>query len=237
MLRTSSIRAGVIALVAAVLLALVIWIWSDDGRPVGWMLIEWISASLAFGGVYLFISGFVNSQRQRAGMSDELPQVVQGAATRKLLTVARHRSVRLRPMLPDFGMYCGCILGILMFCFMLDGRRGVEYGLKIQLQNPPLTKSEQSPQSETLGVYVGPDRRFYVNGQPIERDQLRATLQKQLDRRVVWTVYFEADDNCRYADVIYAFDTIRGAGGQVFWITPQVRRELNQQSFEARHRP
>ena len=59
------------------------------------------------------------------------------------------------------------------------------------------------------------------------REKLRATLEEELSRRALWTVYFEADDDVAYGEAVYAIDTIQGLGAQVYWITPQVRQELN----------
>jgi len=53
---------------------------------------------------------------------------------------------------------------------------------------------------------------------------------------MVWTVYFEADYDTMYMDAIYAMDTIRGLGAKLVWITPKVRRELQQRDQPARRR-
>ena len=43
---------------------------------------------------------------------------------------------------------------------------------------------------------------------------------------MVWTVYFEADQDTLNMNAIYAMDTIQGLGAKLVWITPKVREEL-----------
>jgi hypothetical protein len=85
----------------------------------------------------------------------------------------------------------------------------------------------ESPWAETLGVYVDGLGQFYVNGRAVAREDLRAKLQEELGRRAVWTVYFEANEDCTFMNATYTFDTIQGLGAKVVWITPRIRQELN----------
>jgi biopolymer transport protein ExbD len=89
---------------------------------------------------------------------------------------------------------------------------------------------QKSPWPETLTVYVDGQGRFYVNEQPVPKEELRTKLSEELEKRMVWTVYFEADKNCTFADAIYSFDKIQGLGAQVAWITPHMREELNREA-------
>jgi biopolymer transport protein ExbD len=57
----------------------------------------------------------------------------------------------------------------------------------------------------------------------VAREKLRAKLEEELGRQMVWTVYFEADRDCAFMDATYAFDTIQGLGAKVVWITPGMR--------------
>lgn len=82
-----------------------------------------------------------------------------------------------------------------------------------------------SPGQETLGVYVGPPGRFFVNGEEFERSGLRTKLLEHLRRSASWTVYFEADSDTVYMDDVYAIDTIQGCGAKLIWITPKMREE------------
>jgi hypothetical protein len=66
-----------------------------------------------------------------------------------------------------------------------------------------------------------------VNGPLIPKDELATKLKEEFSKRMVWTVYFEADDASNFGNTTYSIDTIQGLGAKVFWITPQVRKELN----------
>ena len=70
-----------------------------------------------------------------------------------------------------------------------------------------------------------------MNGQLIPKERLGAKLNEELSKRMVWTVYFEADEASNFDDTTYSIDTIQGLGAKVFWITPQVRKELNDEQL------
>jgi biopolymer transport protein ExbD len=87
---------------------------------------------------------------------------------------------------------------------------------------------EKSLWQETLSVYLVSGEKYYINGRPVPREALGVILQQELNHRMVWTVYFEADSDAVYMDAIYAMDTIRQRGANLVWITPRVRQELQQ---------
>jgi biopolymer transport protein ExbD len=87
--------------------------------------------------------------------------------------------------------------------------------------------TQKSPWPETMSVYVGPDNRFYVNSHPVAPESLRANLGQELGKRVVWMVYFEADDNASVANAVYAMDAIQSVEAKIIWITPKVREEYS----------
>jgi biopolymer transport protein ExbD len=72
--------------------------------------------------------------------------------------------------------------------------------------------------------------KYYSNGHLVPREALRANLQRELNRRMVWTVYFEADGDALNMNAIYAMDTIQGLGAKLVWITPKVRQELEKRN-------
>jgi biopolymer transport protein ExbD len=91
----------------------------------------------------------------------------------------------------------------------------------------------RSPWAETLGVYVDARGQFYVNGEPVARKELRSKLKEELGKRMVWTVYFQADEASRFGDTAYTIDTVQGLGAKFEWITPEVRKELTRRSAAA----
>jgi biopolymer transport protein ExbD len=67
---------------------------------------------------------------------------------------------------------------------------------------------------------------YYVNGRSVSREGLRTKLKEELNHRMVWTVYFEADNDALTMDALYAMDVIQTLGGNVVWITPETRKEF-----------
>jgi polar amino acid transport system substrate-binding protein len=85
-----------------------------------------------------------------------------------------------------------------------------------------------SPLLLYYGAHEGKGRVRMVG--PVFNTKPVAIELQELEQRMVWTVYFEADKNCTFADAIYSFDTIQGLGAQVAWITPHMREELNREA-------
>jgi biopolymer transport protein ExbD len=163
----------------------------------------------------------------RVRFSKDIPlRLFPGIVPRNHLRLVRHRPMPLFTQFPNFGLMYGAVLWILIVVFMiLEGQRQC-YGLLIELRTRDPIVWQKSPWQETLGVYVTPGNRYYVNGQLVRREDLRARLQQELSRRMVWTVYFEADNDTLNMDAMYAMDTIQGLGAKVVWITPKVREEI-----------
>jgi biopolymer transport protein ExbD len=149
----------------------------------------------------------------------------------KPVRFVRRCSAPLIRALPDFGMYCGWILNLTMFFFMIAETPRMPFGLSVSLPEIHAPAWRYGPESETLSVYIDGRRHFYVNGQPVRPDQLQSKLREELSRRMTRIVYFEADANCAYGDAVYAMDAIRGLGAKTLWITPQTRAELDREGF------
>lgn len=138
----------------------------------------------------------------------------------------------IRVDLPDFGLYWGMVLWVPMLIFMaLPSPQ--ETGFAVHVRPQGIEKSGNSPWRETLGVFVSSDRKYFVNAQPVERESLRDALTVELRRHPVSTVYFEADEGALTDDAIFAMKAIEDAGGDLVWITPQIRKQLNQTSAPA----
>jgi biopolymer transport protein ExbD len=136
---------------------------------------------------------------------------------------------RLRPTpliedLSNFGLVWGSILYILMFIFAMN-MPAPPHGLYVDLKQPKSAAAQSSPWAETTSVYIAP-LQFYVNGKPIERNELRGKLAEMLSKQIVWSVYLEAHPDCTFSDAVYAMDTIQGLGAKVVWITPKIREAL-----------
>jgi biopolymer transport protein ExbD len=152
---------------------------------------------------------------------------------RNVLPLRRHRPMALvnEPphyiLLSYFPLFYCWMLNISMFLFMVDTPL-TPRGFTVNFGKPRVALWQNSPVTETLGVYVDCPA-FYVNGQRAEREELRAKLKEELGKRIVWTVYLEARDDCRFSDAVYAMDAIHELGGKLVWLTPRTREEINRQ--------
>lgn len=143
---------------------------------------------------------------------------------RNVLPMQRHRPMRLFTAPLDFGIAWSSVLMVVAFIFYRGLLMGVpSHGLRVGLSQGTVNQVSESPWKETLGVYVDRKGRFLLNGQAVERELLPLKLQEELGKRVVWTVYFEADNGTSFEKTVYVIDTIQGLGAKAIWITPKMR--------------
>jgi biopolymer transport protein ExbD len=188
-------------------------------------ILNWISVWFVSIGLVLLIRSLL----AQALTEKQKLRMFPGMVLRNVVPLQRHRPIPLIKGLLDFGLVAGCLLFILMFIFIMI-RPMVPHGLLVDIGERSVVALQKSPWPETLTVYVDGQGRFYVNEQPVPKEELRTKLSEELEKRMVWTVYFEADKNCTFADAIYSFDKIQGLGAQVAWITPHMREELNREA-------
>jgi len=234
-------RAGVCTLAAGIFLYWGVPIWLRAIEPYTWDLplaevVAWLCLSLAGAGALLLINAafgrFAASQRAGRNLS-----VFPGLPVRNVLRLPRHRPIPLIAQLPNFGLICGAVLWILVFLFLIVRGQHPYYGLLIDFTERDSLTWTKSPWQETLSVYLGADGKYYVNNKPVKRAALREALLNELNHRMVWTVYFEADSDALNMDAIYAMDAIQGLGARLIWITPKTRLELQQRGLGQVARP
>jgi biopolymer transport protein ExbD len=148
---------------------------------------------------------------------------------RNVFPLQRHRAMPLMKDFSNFGMIWGWLLFLILAIHMMDGP-SASRGLRVDIGEQGAVVGQKSPWTQTLGVYVDGQDRFYVNGQLVPRKKLGSKLQEELGRRMAWTVYFEADKDSMFMDATYAIDTIQGLGAKVVWITPKMREVLNRKN-------
>ncbi len=110
-------------------------------------------------------------------------------------------------------------------------------GLMVDLATRQIAKATDSPWPETLSLYARANGAIYLNGAEVAPGELRTRLQQELNRRAVWIVYIEADDNVQASIPFSMIDTVQGLGAQVFWITPAVRKEWDARVASMRRTP
>jgi biopolymer transport protein ExbD len=227
-------RTEIVALLAGMVLlwSIPVWLRLAEGYPRNYEDLEavsfWFSLSLAGAGGWLLGRDGIRMLPKR-WEPDRCPRIFPDITLRSVLPWHRHRLTPFISQLPNFGLMCGAVLWILVFLFMIFRETSHPYGLPIKLRTYDSVVWTKSPWQETLSVYLAVGERYYINGQAVPREDLSARLRQELGRRAVWTVYFEADFDTLNMDAIYAMDTIQGLGGNLVWITPKVREELQHQ--------
>jgi len=174
-----------------------------------------VGAMIALRALWSWLLTFAPKQQLRI-----FPELI----LRNVIAQPWHRPTPPIRDLSNFGLVWGSILYILMFIFAMN-MSTPPHGLYVDLKQPKFAAAQPSPWEETTSVYIGP-LQFYVNGKPIERDELPGKLAQALRKQMVWTVYLEAHPDCTFGDAIYAMDTIQRLGAKVFWITPKTREAL-----------
>ena len=167
--------------------------------------------------------------RKRFGKKAEVPRIFPETAPRHCVRWTAHRPQQPLSELPNFGLAWGAVMLALVFIFILLLTPYPSKGLYVQFGPRHAEWQQKNPWGETLSVYLGPGEKFYVNGQRVAKEELGAKLQKKLNQRAEWTVYFEADHDTLNMNAIYAMDTIQGLGAKLVWITPKMRKEWGQQ--------
>ena len=174
------------------------------------------------GGALIFFA-IARQLKQAVGIA-ESPRMFPDMPLRNLLPIAKHAPLRVIHELPHWGLLCGAMLWILIFIFMIFGPLPSK-GLFVSWRKRDAVVWEKSPWPDSLEVYIRTPARSFVNGEEVDRNDLRSKLIEQLGRRAEWTVYFEADADTPYMDAVYAIDVIQGCGAKLIWVTPKMREQ------------
>lgn len=190
--------------------------------PSDWYLaLTWFSIVPVGIGLALLMRPYIT---RRFGKIDET-RMFPDMVVRNVMPIAKHAPLRVIHGLPHWGLFCGAVLWILIFIFMIF-RPLPSKGLFVSWEKRVAVVWEKNPWPDTLEVYIRTPARFFVNGEEVDRNDLRSTLIKQLGRRVEWTVYFDADADILYKDAVYAIDVIQGCGAKLIWVTPEMHSPL-----------
>jgi biopolymer transport protein ExbD len=164
------------------------------------------------------------------------PSMFPDMVLRNFMPLTKHEPLPVIHALPHWGILCATFLWILIIIFLMFGPQ-TPHGLLVSVRSPEVVPSKESTGQETIGVYVAPHGRFFVNGEEVERGSLRTKLLEHLVRGVAWTVYFEGHADTLYMDDVYAIDTIEGCGAKLIWITPKMREEWRHKEQSAQRIP
>lgn len=184
-----------------------------------------LSVVLFGAGLALLIPPYITWRYAKIEETRMIPDMV----LRSVLPITKHKALAPIQGMPHWGLFCGAVLWILIFVFMIFGPQPSN-GLFVSWKKRDAVVSEKSPWPDTVAVYIHVPARFFVNSEEVDRNDLRSKLIEQLGRRVEWTVYFEADANTSYMNAVYAIDVIQGSGAKLVWVTPKMREQWRHSS-------
>jgi len=78
-----------------------------------------------------------------------------------------------------------------------------------------LPRPAAGPAVEPVRVTLDDDGKILVNGEPVDRSELQATLSALIAGRASPVVFFDAGDQVTYADAVDVLDLIRKAGARI----------------------
>jgi biopolymer transport protein ExbD len=232
MLPKTRFRAGMFTLLAGIFLSLlcdILLVWrTSHWSRVYEIFIEIVGLSgtaFFFAGLLLIFSSAFHSIPSRVYVDRGL-RLFPDMALRNVVRWTRHRPI---PFItePPIGIVGGTVaLLLIVFQILISAPRS--RGFKVELARHNSMPGEKSPWQESMSVYVAASEEYIVNGRRVSREKLRAVLEQELSHRLVRSVYLEADYDTLNINVMFAIDTIEGLGAQLIWITPTVRREIEQ---------
>jgi biopolymer transport protein ExbD/TolR len=113
------------------------------------------------------------------------------------------------------------IPGVLIFHYAWPHDRS--YGLFVLTYFPESSSFRHAPCAQAW-VRVESNKKWYLNSQRIEPDDLPETLRAQISGRISCVVFFDANSDVPYAEAIRAIDLIEQSSGKVVLLTPETKR-------------
>jgi biopolymer transport protein ExbD len=156
------------------------------------------------------------------------PRIFPDLVLRNVFPLRRHRPMPLIKDAAHFPLCFGGILMIVMFILILLENPMTSRGFLVPLDKANPVAWEKSPWPGSMSVYVDSSKGFLVNGRHVEPQDLSKTLKEELDKRMVWAVYFEAAEDTRFSDAEFAMKTIQDLRARLIWLTPRTLEEMNQ---------
>jgi len=99
---------------------------------------------------------------------------------------------------------------VLLIIFMAAAPM-LQTGYDVALPRPAAGPASAEPVSVTLDD----DGKVLVNGEPVDKSELQATLSALIAGRSSPVVFFDAGDKVTYADAVDLLDLIRKAGARI----------------------
>jgi hypothetical protein len=117
------------------------------------------------------------------------------------------------------------IPGVLVFHYAWG--HGRSYGLFVLTYFPESSFFRHVPGAQAWVVRVESNKRWYLNSQRIEPDDLTETLRAQIGGRTSRIVFFDANSDVPYGEAIHAMDLIEQSSGEVVLLTPKTKESTS----------
>ena len=112
------------------------------------------------------------------------------------------------------------ILLVLLIIFMIMQPR-VRRAIDLQLPDPTPQDVPSTPNPDQIVLEVMPNDQFFVNKEPVPKDNLAGRLKAIYDPRPEKIMFVKGDPAVKYQSVIWAMDQARGSGVKVLGVTPK----------------
>jgi biopolymer transport protein ExbD len=112
------------------------------------------------------------------------------------------------------------ILLVLLIIFMITlplNRKALD----VQVPPPDDNTVSRSNNSDQIVLELKDDGGYYINSQPVPKDQLGTQIHAIFDQRPAKLIFVKAGQNRIYQDVIEAMDVAKGSGVQIIGFTPK----------------
>lgn len=115
------------------------------------------------------------------------------------------------------------VLLVLLIIFLVI-QPSLQRGIMVDV--PAVRQAEATEQPEQVVMRVGPGPSYFVNGTPVEREEIGAALNAALEGREDRVVFVNGSEQITYGDVVHAMDAARTANIETLGLIP--RSQLQQ---------
>ena len=104
-----------------------------------------------------------------------------------------------------------CDVMLVLLIIMMIVAPLLQQGVSVKLPTATNTAEKPETQDQTV-VAVDKTDRFFVNGLPVRKEELRAKVDEILESKKERIVLIKADEDARYSAVMDAMDELRASG-------------------------
>lgn len=114
------------------------------------------------------------------------------------------------------------VLLVLLIIFLVI-QPTLQEGIKVEV--PSVRQAEATERPEQVIMRVGPGPTYFVNGTPVEREEIAAALDAVLEGAPERVVFVNGSEGLTYGDVVGAIDAARQADIRMISLIPRSEME------------